>query len=568
MKHTSINLSTPDDALVEAFSALESPRDVANLLEVQYAHLTFLLYRSVYQLRYIQFEIPKRRGGMRAIMAPNRSLRILQSKLAHVLQCIYKIKPSVHGFVPDRSIVTNAKYHCKSSYVFNVDLKDFFPSINFGRVRGMFMASPYRLPSAAATTLAHICCFENQLPQGAPTSPIVSNMICVRLDTHLQKLAKANKCRYSRYADDLTFSTTLSNFPSDIATCAAGEKAHVGDVLLQAIESNGFAVNPEKVRLQRWDSHQEVTGLTVNRRPNVQRRFVRQIRAMIHAWEVYGLERAAIEHWSLYQTAPHRGQTTPPASYLSVVRGKIAYLAMVRGSADPLVQKFWTKFNQLVISVNSESPTPPARATTVFDNVRQAMWVLECDEQCSQGTAFALKDYGLVTCEHVLCEHASEGYLKAFRPDATWEKHPITVISSHKTIDLAILKIDVIPGSNLEFHIEYGLNDHAKILVGGFPNYQYGDTGNVVPGVVVGHRNLNSVRRALVSAPIVAGASGGPVTDMNGIVVGVAVTGADSMEKVLDTEKHGVIPIRELALILPKPAPGLNLRDGDKQPLL
>lgn len=131
--------------------------------------------------KYRTFLIGKRSGGFRNINSPNESLKILQRKLNHILQLVYKPKPSVHGFTLERNIVTNSKPHTKKYFVFNIDLKEFFPTVNFGRVRGMFMAKPYLLPPKASTVLAQICCHDNQLPQGAPTSPIISNMICARL---------------------------------------------------------------------------------------------------------------------------------------------------------------------------------------------------------------------------------------------------------------------------------------------------------------------------------------------------------------------------------------------------
>src|SRR5690606_8958560 len=128
---------------------------------------------------------------------PTESLKIIQQKLNQVLQLVYKPKLSTHGFVNNRSIVTNADAHIKKKkhrYILNVDIKDFFPSINFGRVRGMFMAPPYNQPEHVATVLAQICCSNNELPQGAPTSPIVSNMICAQMDSQLQQLAKPHRC--------------------------------------------------------------------------------------------------------------------------------------------------------------------------------------------------------------------------------------------------------------------------------------------------------------------------------------------------------------------------------------
>ena len=204
-----LELSASDDELKDKFNKLKTPRDVADLLEVKYSDLTYFLYRRKFSDNYKSFQLKKRGGGYRKILAPASALKIIQRKLNRILQLIYAPKLSVHGFTFGQNIVTNAKTHLRKSFVLNIDLKDFFPSINFGRVRGMFMGKPYHIPADASTILSQICCFENQLPQGAPTSPILSNMICAQLDSQLQWLAKTNRCMYTRYADDITFSTNL-----------------------------------------------------------------------------------------------------------------------------------------------------------------------------------------------------------------------------------------------------------------------------------------------------------------------------------------------------------------------
>ena len=123
-----------------------------------------------------------------------------------------------HGFKRNRSIITNAKQHRNRRHVFNVDLEDFFPSINFGRVRGYFIRdSSFALDKDVATVIAQIACHENALPQGSPCSPVISNLIAHVLDMHLVNLASMVGCTYSRYADDLTFSTNKESFPPEIA---------------------------------------------------------------------------------------------------------------------------------------------------------------------------------------------------------------------------------------------------------------------------------------------------------------------------------------------------------------
>ncbi len=293
---------------------------MARLLEVTSQKLTYYAYKKRI---YKTFEIPKRRGGTRLISAPANKLRILQMKINHVLRLVYKVKGVVHGFSIGKSIVTNAASHTQRRYVLNVDLKDFFGSINFGRVRGMLMAKPYGLGKDAATILAHMCTFNGVLPQGAPTSPIITNMICGRLDSELKKLAGTYRCRYTRYADDITFSTSLRSFPEALAYLdAAGgvPQTVVGHELLKVIKSNGFEVNQDKVRLLVPAQRQEVTGLVSNRFPNVPRSYIRQLGGLLHAWKKFGADATAHEFFKNHDSKGRNGASTDLMQ--RVVRGK------------------------------------------------------------------------------------------------------------------------------------------------------------------------------------------------------------------------------------------------------
>ena len=229
-------LTRSPDKYQALFRALQLPEDVSDLLEVEHRDLNFWIYRTPEPRRYSTFHIRKKGGGERRIDAPTTNVKILQQKLNQVLQTVYSSKPSVHGFATGKSVKSNAEQHVGKKWVFNLDLEDFFPSINFGRVRGMFMGKPYCLPQKVATVLAHLCCYQGRIAQGAPTSPVVSNMICAQMDSQLQRLAMANRCTYTRYADDMTFSNTRRKFPSDIAVLDAVNQVRAGDILRQTID--------------------------------------------------------------------------------------------------------------------------------------------------------------------------------------------------------------------------------------------------------------------------------------------------------------------------------------------
>jgi RNA-directed DNA polymerase len=282
-----------------ALRAAATVYDVAALLGFKASALAYVLYGKSAQPTYKKFQIPKRGGGMREIAAPIPQLKLLQRRLADILQnCMEEIRSKygrddagprpdqvIHGFVRRRSIISNARQHRHRRFVFNADLQDFFPSINFGRVRGFFIKdSHFSLQPKVATLLAQIACTENALPQGSPCSPVISNLVGHILDVHLVRLAARHGCTYTRYADDLTFSTNERHFPTEIAalTLAKSNEWTVGIDLASLILKSGFVVNVKKSRMQFRTSRQVVTGLVVNQKINVPAEYRRTVRAMVH----------------------------------------------------------------------------------------------------------------------------------------------------------------------------------------------------------------------------------------------------------------------------------------------
>lgn len=257
------------------------------------AGLAHTLYIAPAASRYRTFEIPKSDGSARVIDAPLGAQRLAQSNLAVMLQgCRDEIaektkrRPISHAFRPGQSIITNARVHTGRRYVLNVDLENFFPAFNFGRVRGFFIKDEnFGLKPEVATVIAQIACWKNGLPQGGPSSPIISDLIAHILDARLVRLAKTYGLAYSRYADDLTFSTNRKDFPPRIASVyALGDNVWAaGEELTHAVESRGFKINAAKTRMQFRTSRQTVTGLTVNRKVNVSQTYYRSVRAMCHS---------------------------------------------------------------------------------------------------------------------------------------------------------------------------------------------------------------------------------------------------------------------------------------------
>lgn len=324
--------------------SLSSRRDVAVLVGVPWQTLAWLLFRNGTDGYYNTWKIKKKSGGTREIRAPKSTLYRVQTALHPILQNSYQPRQAAHGFVKGRSVVTNASRHVNRRFVLNVDIADFFPSINFGRVRGLFLARPFECIPEVATILAQICCSDGSLPIGAPTSPVIANMICLRLDKELQGLARQCGSWYSRYADDLTFSTDMAAFPRRLAEVDDNRNVVLSDDLVGFIEENGFSPNPLKTRLQTSDQRQVVTGVIVNQRLNVNRRYVRRIRAMIHAWDKYGLEDAQsyVANWDSKDRFPGAAP-----KFQDILRGRISYLAMIRGPSDGMARRFLDQYDNL-----------------------------------------------------------------------------------------------------------------------------------------------------------------------------------------------------------------------------
>jgi retron-type reverse transcriptase len=302
---------------------LSTPADVARALEIPVPRLRWLAFHSeaVQRAHYVYFEVPKRSGGTRLLSAPHDSLAKAQDWILHNVLEKLPVEEPAHGFVKGRSTVTNARPHTGADVVVNLDLSNFFPSITFPRVRGVFQKLGYS--PAVSTVLALLCTEpprrqveydgqrywvaigERGLPQGASTSPALSNQVAKKLDRRLSGMCKKHGLTFTRYADDLTFSAP------------EGKRGEVPMLLARVrhiVTDEGFAINPKKGRIQRAAGRQEVTGIVVNDKLSVPREEVRRLRAILHAAKKTGLaaqNREKIPHFEEH------------------VRGKIAYIHMI-----------------------------------------------------------------------------------------------------------------------------------------------------------------------------------------------------------------------------------------------
>ena len=342
-----------------------------NTLKFDIAHLNYYTNTQINKKRYISFQIPKKKKGeYRTIDAPCQSLKTIQQCLNLLFQFVFIPHSAAKGFVPNCSILNGARVHIQQKYVYNIDLKDFFPSITSGRLYNRLQSKPFSLNHEVASIITDLCCYSNSegknvLPQGAPTSPTITNIICERLDRKLSKLAKAYNLKYSRYADDITFSGMVNVFAEEGKFCQSLK--HIIE------EEENFKINTDKTRLLHRGNRQEVTGITVNEKPNVSRKYVKQLRTLIHNWEVLGYHEAQQRFLELYKPTKNVGGEH---HIENIISGKLDYLKMVKGESDTTYKKLRERFetlSQKISDTKKESQQVEINNVDkrIFDNIVQ-----------------------------------------------------------------------------------------------------------------------------------------------------------------------------------------------------
>lgn len=499
------------DQIRTGFEKMQSKQDLLDLLNqaksmvygdkaipFELKQLTWYAKPKLGTKRYAEFKVKKKSGSERVIHAPVKGLKSLQKTLSFILQCVYEPHNAAMGFVRDRSILDNAKLHVGSKYVYNIDLKDFFPSVDQARFWKVLQLKPFYLKdkehieyetnkntakfkvfmltkhyagpskkseqilyyeyegfnfrkgfkklvlksgetieyaincingeakgdieiylerssfesvknavnknneeevtpaslshvfiqlidlhqkkltlkdnkSALANIIASICFTEmeverknetgewekvkrNVLPQGAPTSPVITNIVCQKLDYLLTGVAKRFGLKYSRYADDITFSSMHNVYHPE---------SQFLKELHRIIAEQNFHIKESKTRLQKDGYRKEVTGLLVNEKANVQQRYIKQLRMWLYYWERYGYERASGFFLQQYITDKGHVKNGKP-DMSNVISGKLDYLKMVKGTDNELYQKLKARFESLLNS-NKKSKTIESRRKHLND---------------------------------------------------------------------------------------------------------------------------------------------------------------------------------------------------------
>lgn len=532
------------------FLAIKTREELAEFLEIKDASLRYFLYCDKEDL-YRSFQIPKRNGKFRSISAPCKNLRNVQQKLLDVLNEIYIAKICVYGFVRGRNITQNAEKHTNRRYILNIDLKDFFTQIHFGRVVGALTSKPICLKHDVAVMVAQLACFRSVLPQGAPTSPILTNIVCRTLDNQLLTFARHNYCTYTRYADDITFS---SNRMSRNVVELSDKEVSLSTGLYEIIQRNGFIVNDEKVKLSYRHSHQEVTGLTVNEKVNVNRIYIRNLRAVISNCISKGVYNTACEYIKKGHCKNHeicelakeendKNKDQIKHWFKMVIKGKLQFVQQIRGESDllflSLAEKANLAFDDLLFD------------TSYLDNFRMRVesniFVIEPQGEGNQGTIFYLKNFGLITSHHVI--ERGESFVIS-RCSAGGKKevllkimHDCKQMFADKNIDYVVYDYNAYEG------IPYEIGNSNKLEIGdsvttiGYPIYFDGNSANIQKCEITSKVKYHGGPMYTIKGVIAHGYSGGIVLNENDEIVGVIKGGVENQEDAEKNDKQGFVPI-------------------------
>lgn len=526
------------------FQDLNTRKDVSKILGIKDGSLRYFLYGVGTENLYHEIEIRKKNGGTRKICVPNDKLKNIQKKLLPILEEMYRKKPAAYGFIKNRSNVLNAQNHCKRGLILNIDLKDFFDQIHFGRVFGLLKKEPYCIGNEAAKVIAQLVCYKGKLPQGAPTSPIISNMICSPLDTQLTRLAKNYKLVYTRYADDITFSTHRSKFPTEIVNIVEN-KIEIGSSLREILDENSFVVNDEKVYLKSKNERQEVTGLVVNRFVNLKKEYVRDIRAILHNCKTDGVYKTAqtyvdkglCNNKHIKEIIDNVDKKDEVVNWFEkVIKGKIEYLKNVRGEENAYYLKYASQANEIF----ENEVFDIVKQVELKDKLEKYCFIIQNKEESNQGSGFLLKDYGVLTNYHVI--KGEEFYdVFTYKNDKKGTVgRTLSLTCEDEKIDYSLFHILKNTGEGFELDESREIKIGMKVKLAGFPTYNKGDSIYIESCEVTSKKqSLHGGDLYTVSGRIVHGASGGVVLNEDCKVIGIIECGSNSF---IEDESEEIIP--------------------------
>ena len=315
--------------------------DIKHVTTFELAGMLSVTYRTLIDLcknpEYSHFKIPKKKGGFRHIQSPSKDLKKVHDKLKELLTAKYVkyIPDQVHGVRTSfenqtRNIRTNALPHVNRKYLLNIDLTDFYPSIKSATVYRMFNSSPFNLNEDMAACLTLLTTYNKCLPIGSPCSPIIANFVCIEMDKEIQEFCGRQQFVYTRYVDDLTFSSHRKFSSYDI------------DKITAVFDRYGFIINQSKFRVSGPYGAKYVTGIKVNEKINIDRKYIRHIRAILHDCKMNGLSDAK------YNFEKSRNDYIKDVQHFSnIIKGKIEFVGHVRGREDNIYLKLYDSYKKL-----------------------------------------------------------------------------------------------------------------------------------------------------------------------------------------------------------------------------
>ena len=516
------------------FLDIKTKKDLCDYLSISEKEINYILYSK--KIFYHTYEKNKPSGGTRIISSPNRQLKYIQRVLKKGFEEYYSTNnsfKSVHGFIANKSIATNAEKHINKDFILNLDLKDFFPSITFHRVRHLLNSKKaFNFPDNISIMIANLVTNKNKLPQGAPTSPVISNIICHNMDMYFEKWMRShdNKITYTRYADDITFSGNLDA----LSLVYNKDTKELKQNIARVIAKNIFKLNTEKTRIQFYWTHQEVTGIKVNKQKNVNKHYLYKLRSLVHSWEKFGLNNS----YKVYCQKNHlKYDENNSNDYIRIVLGMLSYLKMIKGYDDQV-------YVSLALRVNTLLKKTLVEFKSSYDDIKtQAVYQLYGNLSCDIGTCFRVKDY-LITCKHcVESDDPLETY-RILKGNHTIENN-LKILYKSNQHDLALLSAKNLYELPYINFAKTSIEKREQVNILGYPmSEEYDDIteqqGQVTNFLNLSGPNIDKDYYITIAAAIQEGNSGGPVLNKDNDLVGMVCIGN---ENPATNNRNGSLPI-------------------------
>lgn len=497
------------------FINIKNASDLCEYLGISNKKLRFLCYSNK-KYKYTTFELKKKnKNETRTINSPIRQLLLIQQKIKCELEKFYRYPSEVNGFIKGKSIIDNAKQHINKKYVINLDIEDFFPSIHYGRIYGLFRSKLFNFNKEISHLLTCLLTCDGALPQGSPTSPIISNLIFYSTDKQIIKYCRNKSIVYSRYADDITISFDKTEY---ISLFFQNSMLKILNSEFENIFLNsGFSINQDKTRIQRYFMHQEVTGVKVNTKLNLNKSLKYQIRGTLHAIEKYGIENSTKEYCkknNIDYNSRHQ------IKLINKLSGLISYWGMVKGKYSREYTFFAEKFNKIIGKRHFNLSS--CDKSIILD---KCILLIDYDNMIS-GTAFFYRNL-IITCNHCIDELIPINNIYLFKNInyAISIKASLIFKDVHK--DIAIFKPsnddEIINLININKQISVG----DKVYIYGYPDYNNSTDflTSQIEGNITNIRNYMSTKLYVVDCPVQPGLSGGPVLNNSFNVIGMIVYG-------------------------------------------